>query len=66
MRSPSGRRRENPSPRPGAARSAFVVDLERVKIALLDVLAEHLDKTRDDTVARVLDALFVATYRPDG
>ena len=31
-----------------AQRERVVVDLERVKIALLDVLAEHLDKTRDD------------------
>ena len=51
--------------KPREPRVRVVVDLDPAIVALLDVLAAELRKTRDETIAEGLRALFVAVPRPD-
>jgi hypothetical protein len=47
-----------------ARRVRVTVDLDPTSAALLDVTAQHLGKSRAETIADALRALFVALPRP--
>jgi metal-responsive CopG/Arc/MetJ family transcriptional regulator len=47
-----------------ARRVRITVDVDPTIATLLDVTATHLGKTRDETIADALRALFVALPRP--